>query len=164
VKELLAPEVRAELERRVLPEYLAKRRWFAAKGERLLGVRITGTAALPGANGAVVMTEVEARLPDRTERYALPLAGVEEKGDVGPLAAQLAVSRLRQGRRVGYLTTPSPTTACRTRCSARCARGSRCRPTTASCASFPGPTSANIALPSPTVIRRPLGGAVRTRP
>ena len=104
VKELLGAEVRGELERLVLPEYLAKRRWFAAKGEKLLGVRIAGTAALPGAHGAVVMTEVEAKLPDRTERYALPLAGVEEKGDIGPLAAQLAVSRLRQGRRVGYLT------------------------------------------------------------
>ena len=34
----------------------------------------------------------------------MPLAGVEDKGDVGPLAAQLALSRLRQGRRVGYLT------------------------------------------------------------
>jgi maltose alpha-D-glucosyltransferase / alpha-amylase len=154
VKELLAPEVRAELERGVLPEYLKKRRWFAAKGERLLGVRITGTAALPAANGAVVMTEVEATLPDRTERYAVPLAGVEDKGDVGPLAAQLAVSRLRQGRRVGYLTDafaddrmPEAVLAA--------LREELTLPTDDGELRFlSGPDLASIALASPLVIRR----------
>jgi maltose alpha-D-glucosyltransferase/alpha-amylase len=104
VKELLGAAVRGDLEQNVLPEYLPKRRWFAAKGERLESVRIGAIAALPDAKGAVVMAEVEVGLPDRTERYALPLAGVEETEGVGPLAAQLALSRLRQGRRVGYLT------------------------------------------------------------
>ncbi|MBK1660153.1 maltose alpha-D-glucosyltransferase [Paracraurococcus ruber] len=104
VKELLGAAVRGDLEQNVLPEYLPKRRWFAAKGDRLEGVRIGAIAALPDAQGAVVMAEVEARLPGRTERYALPLAGVEETEGVGPLASQLALSRLRQGRRVGYLT------------------------------------------------------------
>ncbi|WP_370655663.1 maltose alpha-D-glucosyltransferase [Paracraurococcus lichenis] len=104
VKELLGVAVRGDLEQNVLPEYLPKRRWFSAKGERLEGVRIGAIAALPEAKGAVIMAEVEARLPGRTERYALPLAGVEETEGVGPLAAQLALSRLRQGRRVGYLT------------------------------------------------------------
>ena len=70
VKELLAPEVRGELERLVLPEYLAKRRWFASKGERLLGVRITGTAALPGANGAVVMIALTGLVARKLERSA----------------------------------------------------------------------------------------------
>jgi maltose alpha-D-glucosyltransferase / alpha-amylase len=104
VKELLGAAVRGDLEQNVLPEYLPKRRWFAAKGERLEGVRLTAIAALPEAKGAVVLAEVEARLPGRTERYALPLAGVEDAEGVGPLAAQLALARLRQGRRVGYLT------------------------------------------------------------
>ncbi|MCO6418153.1 maltose alpha-D-glucosyltransferase [Siccirubricoccus sp. KC 17139] len=104
VKELLSAKVRQELERQVLPEYLAKRRWFAAKGEALEAARFGAIAALPQAHGAVMMAEVEAVLPGRTERYALPLAGVEESEGAGPLAAQLALSRLRQGRRVGYLT------------------------------------------------------------
>jgi maltose alpha-D-glucosyltransferase/alpha-amylase len=104
VKDLLGETVRRELEQLVLPEYLPKRRWFAAKGERLEGVRLAAIAALPETRGAAVMAEVEVRLPGRTERYALPLAGVEDKEGVGPLAAQLALSRLRQGRRVGYLT------------------------------------------------------------
>ncbi|TCZ54282.1 maltose alpha-D-glucosyltransferase [Roseicella aquatilis] len=104
VKELLGAAVRGEIERDILPEYLPKRRWFAAKGERLDGVRIGAIAALPEAQGAVLMAEVEVRLPGRTERYALPLAGVEDREGTGPLAAQLALTRLRQGRRVGYLT------------------------------------------------------------
>jgi len=104
VKELLGESVRRELERQVLPEYLPKRRWFAAKGERLEGTHLGAIAALPQTRGAVVMAEVEVQLPGRTERYALPLAGVEDREGVGPLAAQLALSRLRQGRRVGYLT------------------------------------------------------------
>jgi maltose alpha-D-glucosyltransferase/alpha-amylase len=104
VKELLSESVRRELEHSKLPEYLRKRRWFAAKDEQLETTRLTAIAALPETRGAGVMAEVEVRLPGRTERYALPLAGVEDKEGVGPLAAQLALSRLRQGRRVGYLT------------------------------------------------------------
>jgi maltose alpha-D-glucosyltransferase/alpha-amylase len=104
VKELLGADVRSDLEQNVLPEYLPKRRWFAAKGEQLERMRITAIAALPEAKGAVVMAEVEAQLPGRTERYALPLAGTEDVEGIGPLPAQLALSRLRQGRRVGFLT------------------------------------------------------------
>ena len=104
VKELLGAKVRHELEQLVLPEYLAKRRWFAAKGDKLERVRFGAIASLPDTGGAVVMAEVEVALPGRVERYALPLAGVEDTEGVGPLAAQLALSRLRQGKRVGYLT------------------------------------------------------------
>jgi maltose alpha-D-glucosyltransferase/alpha-amylase len=104
VKELLGAAVRRELEQLVLPEYLPKRRWFASKGERIDAIRLGAIASLPEANGAVVMAEVEVGLPGRTERYALPLAGVEDVEGGGPLAAQLALSRLRQVRRVGFLT------------------------------------------------------------
>ncbi len=105
VKDLLSEQVRGELESQVLPEYLPKRRWFAAKDERLHGVRLGAIAALPGTQGAVVMAEAEVQLPrGRVERYCLPLAGTEDVEGIGPLPAQLALSRLRQGRRVGYLT------------------------------------------------------------
>ncbi|MBL6076934.1 maltose alpha-D-glucosyltransferase [Belnapia sp. T18] len=104
VKELLGAAVRRELEQLVLPEYLPKRRWFASKGDRIESIRLGAIASLPEANGAVVMAEVEIGLPGRTERYALPLAGVEDVEGAGPLASQLALSRLRQVRRVGFLT------------------------------------------------------------
>ncbi|HEV7455386.1 MAG TPA: maltose alpha-D-glucosyltransferase [Roseococcus sp.] len=104
VKEMLGATTRAELEQQVLPEYLPKRRWFASKGEKLGALRLGAIATLPETQGAVVMAEVEVNLPGRTERYALPLAGVEDMEGSGPLSSQLALARLRQGRRVGYLT------------------------------------------------------------
>ncbi|MBB3900429.1 maltose alpha-D-glucosyltransferase [Roseococcus suduntuyensis] len=104
VKEMLGATTRAELEQQVLPEYLPKRRWFASKGEKLGALRLDAIATLPETQGAVVMAEVEVNLPGRTERYALPLAGVEDMEGSGPLSSQLALARLRQGRRVGYLT------------------------------------------------------------
>ncbi|MFC0408596.1 maltose alpha-D-glucosyltransferase [Roseomonas elaeocarpi] len=92
-----------ELEREVLPSYLPKRRWFAAKGEALEGVALRAMAPMPGAR-YVLLAEIEAKLPGRTERYCLPLAAVEDDDSASPLAYQLAVSRVRQVRRVGYLT------------------------------------------------------------
>ncbi len=103
-QELLGDSQKRELEREVLPSYLPKRRWFAAKGEPMEGVRLTATAALPGTNRFVALAEVEVKLPGRTERYCVPVAAVEESDNSGPLGYQLALSRLRQGRRVGYLT------------------------------------------------------------
>ncbi len=104
VKAFLDEAVRRELERTVLPAWLPKRRWFAAKDAVPQEVRLTAIATLPESLGAVVMAEVEVQLPGRVERYALPLAGVEDVEGLAPLPAQLAMARLRQGRRVGYLT------------------------------------------------------------
>ncbi|HEV7268685.1 MAG TPA: maltose alpha-D-glucosyltransferase [Falsiroseomonas sp.] len=103
-KDLLTETVRRELEGAILSEYLPKRRWFAAKGEKMQGVRITATATLPETAGSVTMAELEVTLPGRVEHYALPLGGVEDVEGIGALPAQLALGRLRQGRRVGYLT------------------------------------------------------------
>ncbi|WP_426955842.1 maltose alpha-D-glucosyltransferase [Muricoccus radiodurans] len=99
----LAETQRREIERDVLPAWLAKRRWFAAKGEALEGVRLRALAPIPGGR-YTMLAEVEAQLPGRTERYALPLAVVEDDNTASPLAYQLALTRLRQGRQVGYLT------------------------------------------------------------
>ncbi|MCK8784047.1 maltose alpha-D-glucosyltransferase [Roseomonas sp. NAR14] len=99
----IGPAQRRELEREVLPSYLPKRRWFASKGEKLEGVRLVALGHVPHAPYST-LAELEVSLPGRTERYCLPLSGVEESETVGPLASQLALSRIRQGRRVGYLT------------------------------------------------------------
>jgi maltose alpha-D-glucosyltransferase/alpha-amylase len=103
VTELLSDAVRRELEREVLPAWLAKRRWFAAKGEELRGVRLAAIATMPGTDGRVALAELEVELPGRSECYFVPMAAVDEDAP-GPLGAQLALSRLRQLRRVGYLT------------------------------------------------------------
>lgn len=102
LEELLSPPARTILERETLPSYLPKRRWFASKGEDLRNVRIAYGVRLPEARG-VLLSEVEVEIGDRTERYALPLGGAEEDAP-GVLVQQLALSRLRRGREVGYLT------------------------------------------------------------
>ncbi len=103
LEELLTGNARSALESEVLPAYLPKRRWFASKGERLDRVRIAYAVRLPDAGGGVMLAEIEAEIGGRSERYALPL-GVGAEDAPGPLVQQLALTRLRRGREIGYLT------------------------------------------------------------
>ncbi len=103
IEELLSGASRTLLEREALPAYLPKRRWFASKGERLDAVRLAYAVRLPEAGGAVMLAEVEADIGGRTERYALPL-GAAREDEPGPLVQQLALTRLRRGREIGFLT------------------------------------------------------------
>ncbi|WP_458094149.1 maltose alpha-D-glucosyltransferase [Roseomonas sp. WA12] len=98
----MGPAQRTEIEREVLPAWLPKRRWFASKDEKLESVSLRALAPVPGSQHNL-LAEVEVRLSGRTERYCMPLAGLGED-EAGSLAQQLALSRVRQGRRVGYLT------------------------------------------------------------
>ncbi|WP_181701726.1 maltose alpha-D-glucosyltransferase [Chthonobacter albigriseus] len=93
---------RRVIEADVLPPYLAMRRWFGAKNETLEGASLALVTPMP--DGETLLAEVETRLPGHTERYVLPLAIAWEEGNPSPLPAQLALTRVRQGRRVGYLT------------------------------------------------------------
>ena len=101
--DLLSPTNRAVIETEALPAYLPLRRWFASKSERLLGVDIAYAVALPDA-GSIGLCEIEARLPGRTERYVLPMGVIWEDEMAGALPQQLALTRVRRGPRVGYLT------------------------------------------------------------
>ena len=103
LEDLLSGAGLSSLEREVLPAYLPKRRWFASKGERLDAVRIAYAVRLPEAGGAVLLAELEADVGGRKERYALPLGGARED-EPGPLVQQLALTRLRRGREIGFLT------------------------------------------------------------
>jgi maltose alpha-D-glucosyltransferase/alpha-amylase len=102
--DILNIQGRAVLEREALPAYLPKRRWFASKAERLEGVRLAYAAPMPGTGGSVMFAEIEAALPGRAERYVLPLGVAWEDETSGALAQQLALTRVRRGARVGYLT------------------------------------------------------------
>jgi maltose alpha-D-glucosyltransferase / alpha-amylase len=103
MEELLQMPARRELEREILPAYLAKRRWFAAKSEPLHATRLAYAVRLPRAREGVMLAEIEVDVGNRTERYVLPLGGAREDAP-GPLVQQLALARLRRGREVGYLT------------------------------------------------------------
>ena len=137
MKELLGAAVRGDLEQNVAAGIPAEAPLVRGQG-RTAGAasRLAAIAALPDAKGAVVLAEVEADLPGRTERYCLPLAGVEDAEGVGPLAAQLALARLRHGpprRLPDRRLHRQPHAARRAACAAR--RRWRCRPTTARSAS-----------------------------
>jgi maltose alpha-D-glucosyltransferase/alpha-amylase len=104
LEDVLRTDGRQVLEREALPAYLPKRRWFASKGETLERVRLAYAVQLPGTKGTVMFAEIEAQLPGRTESYVLPLGLAWEDETSGALPQQLALTRVRRGPRVGYLT------------------------------------------------------------
>ena len=92
------------LEQDVLPAYLAKRRWFSSKSETLNGVRIEYLQPLSqDRDNTALLSEITVSVGDREERYCLPI-GAAEEDNVLPLAQQLALTRIRRGPLVGYVT------------------------------------------------------------
>ncbi len=104
--ELLTPPARTILETEVLPAYLPKRRWFGGKQERLDRVQIAYALPLALSPGSdeVMFAEVETQQDKGNARYLLPLGIVWEDESTPPLPQQLALARVRRGRRVGLLT------------------------------------------------------------
>ncbi len=101
--EVVEAQNAALLSEEVLPDYLPKRRWFGAKGERLKSVRIASAVPL-SSRALVLLSEVEVGIGDRLERYLMPLAIAWEDDNPPAIARQLALARVRRGPRVGFLT------------------------------------------------------------
>ncbi|HTQ33069.1 MAG TPA: maltose alpha-D-glucosyltransferase [Stellaceae bacterium] len=87
-----------------LPSYLARRRWFASKDEAIRSIRFSVAEPISGGALDLILTELEVTLPRRAEHYLLPLAVVWEDSLTDALPQQLALARVRRGRRVGFLT------------------------------------------------------------
>lgn len=102
--DLLAPAPRAVLETESLPAYLAVRRWFAEKDKRIVATRIAASVILPVNGDDVLLTEVETEVGAKRERYLLPLGIAWDDPGLASLPQQLALARVRRGRRLGYLT------------------------------------------------------------
>jgi maltose alpha-D-glucosyltransferase/alpha-amylase len=94
----------ALLERESLPPYLAKRRWFGAKDKALTSSRFAYLARLPGPGRELLLGEIEVEAGDETSRWLLPLSISWEDEQAAALPSQLALSRVRRGRRIGLLT------------------------------------------------------------
>ncbi|MDB5815471.1 MAG: treS, partial [Rhodocyclales bacterium] len=96
------------LQREVLPNYLARRRWFAGKGMTIRHAHISYVAALPTPDLFLTEVEVESSKGDgqetRTERYMLPIGVLWDQETLPALPQQLAFARLRRANRVGFLT------------------------------------------------------------
>jgi maltose alpha-D-glucosyltransferase/alpha-amylase len=96
---------RGALERDVLPTYLGRRRWFGAKDRGIGSISMMYSQPWPDRGEDLVISEIEAWLDDgSSERYCLPLGIIWEDENPPPLAQQLALARVRRGRRVGFLT------------------------------------------------------------
>ena len=117
---------------RSLPAYLPKRRWFAAKGETLHGVRIAYAVPLPGSSAILLLAEIEA---DRRRSHASATscrsASAGKTRRPARWRSQLALARVRRGRASASSPTPSRSTrfacvlarrACATRAAVRARR------------------------------------------
>ncbi|WP_226951196.1 maltose alpha-D-glucosyltransferase [Rhizobium terrae] len=97
------PRLANTFSQEVLPPYLGKRRWFGSKGEILNHARLAAATPITFANN-LLLGELEVDLNGRKDTYLLPLAVAWDDTQPSALAQQLALARIRQGRRVGFLT------------------------------------------------------------
>lgn len=97
------PRLAETLSRSILPQYLAKRRWFGSKGEKLKRARLVAGTPM-GITHNILLGELEAELEGHTETYLVPLTPAWDDLQPSALSQQLALARVRQGRRVGFLT------------------------------------------------------------
>lgn len=91
------------LSRDVLPSYLGKRRWFGSKGAVLNSAQLMSATPIAFADN-ILLGELEVDLDGQKDTYLLPLAVAWDDTQPSALAQQLALARIRQGRRVGFLT------------------------------------------------------------
>ena len=110
VKEIMEEPARGTLEREVLPHYLLKRRWYAAKQKQIERAEMTSATELPMSknvpgNLPILMSEIVVHHEgEQGQRYLLPLGFIREEDTVSALPHQLALSRVRRNRHVGFLT------------------------------------------------------------
>jgi maltose alpha-D-glucosyltransferase/alpha-amylase len=101
--EVLQPAMMASIETGILPAYLSRRRWFAGKGAETQA-RLAFVEPMTAQDGEWLLAEVEANDSTGVGRYLLPMGIVWEDESSAALPQQLALARIRKGRRVGVLT------------------------------------------------------------
>jgi len=90
--------------RDVLPSYLMKRRWFSAKDQTIKSTRFKYLAPLPDGEREIILAEIETKADGDASRWQLPLSVIWDDEPGAALPSQLALARVRRGRRTGLLT------------------------------------------------------------
>ncbi len=126
----------ATIERETLPPYLQKRRWFGAKDQKLQSSQIAYLAPLDGERD-LLLAEIEVKTDAGSSRWQLPLSMYWEDEPSAALPSQLALARVRRGRRVGLLTDAFALPAFARRMLASLARASASTPPTGRSSSSP---------------------------
>ncbi|MCF3946158.1 maltose alpha-D-glucosyltransferase [Acidiphilium sp. AL] len=104
LSDVLNTEARRVLETESLPNYLARRRWFAGK-DRQIKAATLGRADIVGSEETgLLLAEVNVEAGETQETYQVPLSVNWDDETTNPLVQQLALARIRRHRRVGYLT------------------------------------------------------------
>ncbi|CAJ0789487.1 Glucosamine kinase [Ralstonia psammae] len=165
------------IERDILPTYLPKRRWFAAKDSVLRGAKFAWGATVPvdaastnrplagATRPEVFLNEVAVTLgspngTERVERYLLPLSIAWESATLPALPVQLALARVRRGRHVGYLTDAFTTETFARALLTNLVRGTTLEANDGTVRFEPEPNIAELAEPADT----PEAGSSRPAP
>ncbi|MCG7400422.1 MULTISPECIES: putative maltokinase [Caballeronia] len=101
--DIWSAENRALLEQRVLPDYLARRRWFAAKNRTIRSLKLVEPVPI---DEFALVAQIEIALDGSVERYALPLGLLWDEdacAESDPTRDMAIVRVLGDGRR-GILT------------------------------------------------------------
>jgi maltose alpha-D-glucosyltransferase/alpha-amylase len=101
----MAERTRTHLERELLPQFLARQRWYAVKSEALERATLVDSALLAGEGEQWLLALIDAQGPLTIARYFVPLAVAFEERDeerVRQLGA-VALAKVRQQANVGVL-------------------------------------------------------------
>ena len=101
----MAEKTRAQLERELLPQFLSRQRWYAAKSEALTRVTLADHGQLVDAGEPFLLTLADAHGASGVTRYFVPLAIAFEERDeerTRQLGAA-AVAKVREQASVGLL-------------------------------------------------------------
>ena len=102
IADLFESREKQVLERDILPQYIAQRRWYRHKGSAIAKASIVGI--MPSAQSDFVLADVEVSTAGEREIYALPLAISWDDAPVSPAEENLALARVRRRSRTGFLT------------------------------------------------------------
>ncbi|MGB6537278.1 MAG: maltose alpha-D-glucosyltransferase, partial [Xanthobacteraceae bacterium] len=94
---------RDAIESEILPQYIAKRRWFGLKDEKIESTRIARLTDIGSAEQEVLLGEIEVKTQGGTSCWLLPFGVHWDDEATTALPSRLALARVRQRRRVGLL-------------------------------------------------------------
>ena len=101
--DLLQPPALSTLEQESLPAYLSKRSWFAHGAHSSARFRLHYGVPFGDPHDLYMLTQVEVEVDGALEYYNLPMGFVADQ-QAGSVPQQLALARMRQGRKAGLLT------------------------------------------------------------
>ena len=104
VSDALLRMARDAVENEILPQYIAKRRWFGLKDEKIESTRIARLIDIGEGAEEILLAEIEVKTKSGKTSWLLPLGVLWEDGTTAALPSRLALARVRQHRRVGLLT------------------------------------------------------------